>query len=101
MQAGLRDARKAALDELRREAASVGADAVVGVEPGLFRDLGRREVDAVPGRQRHRREAAAGGLTAMARACEKPPLERAARAAGGHRLQWSRMWHSALAARNS
>lgn len=32
MQAGLRDARKAALDELRREAASVGADAVVGVD---------------------------------------------------------------------
>lgn len=32
MQNGLRDARKAALDELRREAASVGADAVVGVD---------------------------------------------------------------------
>lgn len=31
MQSGLRDARKAALDELRREAASVGADAVIGV----------------------------------------------------------------------
>lgn len=32
MQNGLRDARKAALDELRREAASIGADAVVGVD---------------------------------------------------------------------
>ncbi len=32
MQTGLRDARKSALDELRREAASIGADAVVGVD---------------------------------------------------------------------
>lgn len=32
MQSGLRDARKLALDELRIEAASLGADAVVGVD---------------------------------------------------------------------
>lgn len=32
MQEGLRDARKTALDELRREAATLGADAVVGVD---------------------------------------------------------------------
>lgn len=32
MQDGLRDARKTALDELRREAAALGADAVVGVD---------------------------------------------------------------------
>lgn len=32
MQEGLREARKAALSELRREAASLGADAVLGVD---------------------------------------------------------------------
>jgi len=32
MQDGLRDARKSALDELRREALALGADAVVGVD---------------------------------------------------------------------
>ena len=32
MQNGLRDARKTALDELRREAHALGADAVVGVD---------------------------------------------------------------------
>lgn len=32
MQDGLREARKTALDELRREAAALGADAVVGVD---------------------------------------------------------------------